>query len=323
MSNVLVTGGAGFIGSNLVEALVEDNHEVVVLDDFSMGTEKNLAGVAKEIRIVKGDIRDKALLLKLTKNMDFIFNQAAASSSPMFQERLVECIDININGFVNILKASKENGVKRVIYASTSSIYGNNQPPLKEDMKITPPNFYSMTKFANEHSAVIFSKVYDLETVGLRYMSVYGPHEEAKGEFANLATQFMWSMKKGNQPVIYGDGKQTRDFTFVKDIVKANILSMKTKKRMLGEVFNAGSGKAVQLNALVDMLSKLMGKNIKPKYIKTPEFFSKTYINSQLADITKISRTLNYKPDYPLERGLIEVIKSADLSKMERRNISL
>jgi UDP-glucose 4-epimerase len=305
MSKVLVTGGAGFIGSNIVEALVEEGHGVTVLDNFSLGTEKNLSNAIKQVKIIRGDIRDRELLLKITKNMDFIFTEAAASASPMFRERLAECIDINVNGFVNILQAAKENNVRRVIYASTSSVYANNPPPLKEDMKVTPPNFYSVTKLANEHTALLFGQEYDLETVGLRYMSIYGPKEESKGHFANLASQFLWTMQKGEQPVIYGDGSQTRDFTFVKDAVKANILAMKSKKRLIGEFFNVGSGKAVDLNKLVGIINKLLGKSLKPKYVKIPV---KNYINTQLGDLTKINRTLGYKPDYTLERGLVEMI---------------
>lgn len=307
MANVLVTGGAGFIGSNLVEALVKDGHNVTVLDNFSLGTEKNLSNVLKQIKIVKGDIRDLGLLMKLTKNIDFIFNEAAASASPMFKENIHECIEINVTGFLNILRAAKENNVRRVIYASTSSIYANNTPPLKEDMKVIPPNFYSVTKLTNEHTALLFSQEYGLETVGLRYMSIYGPKEESKGYFANLVSQFLWVMKKNQQPVIYGDGKQTRDLTYVKDAVKANMLAMKTKKHLHGEVFNVGSGKSIDLNKLVEVINTLIGRKIKPKYVKIPV---KNYIATQFGDLTKINRMLGYKPEYTLERGIAEMINN-------------
>lgn len=308
MSKVLVTGGAGFIGSNLVEALVDGGHDVTVLDDFSMGRKENLASVSGKVRVFKGDIRDANLVGKLTKGVDFVFNQAAASSSPMFKERPQECMDININGFINVLRASKENGVRRVIYASTSSIYANNTPPLKEDMKVVPPNLYSVTKLANEQTAAIFNRDSEIETVGLRYMSVYGPHEEAKSQFANLASQFLWALKKGEQPVIYGDGRQTRDFTYVKDVVKANVLAMTTKKKMNAEVLNVGSGKATDLNKLVSMICMLLGKKIKPTYVRIPEFFRKNYIATQLADLAKIEKVLGYKPQYNLERGIAELL---------------
>ncbi|MFH0949080.1 MAG: SDR family NAD(P)-dependent oxidoreductase, partial [Candidatus Aenigmatarchaeota archaeon] len=229
---ILVTGGAGFIGSNLVRALVRADYDVIALDNFSLGTEKNLHNIKNNLRTVKGNILDSDLLLDLTKNVDIIFNQAAASSSPMFKKNLKEALSVNIDGFVNILNAAKENNVRRVIYASTSSVYGNANPPLREDMKIEPVNFYASSKLMNEHLAALYSIEYGLETVGFRYMSVYGPNEESKGIFANLVTQFLWAMQKNEQPVIYGDGSQSRDFTYVKDVVEANILAMESKKKL-------------------------------------------------------------------------------------------
>ncbi len=304
---VLVTGGAGFIGSNLVEGLLEKGHEIIVLDGFFLGKKDNLKGFLDKIELVDGDIRDFDLLKKITKDVDVIFNQAAASSSPMFKEKLRESVAANVDGFVNILNAAKENGVKKVVYASTSSIYGNNMPPLREDMKIVPVNFYASTKLMNEHLAVLFTREYGLETVGLRYMSVYGPRERGKGIYANLVSQFLWSIQKNESPVIYGDGEQTRDFVFVKDVVQANILAMESKKILLGEVYNVGTGKAVSLNGLVDIINKVLGKKVKPRHIDMPV---KNYIATQLADISKISKDLGYKPRYGLEEGVRDIIKN-------------
>jgi len=303
---VLVTGGAGFIGSNLTEELVNKGHEVVVLDGFVLGRKENLSGVLDKIELVHGDIRDFELLKKITKDVDVIFNQAAASSSPMFKEKLRESVAANVDGFVNILNAAKENGVKRVIYASTSSIYGNNPPPLKEDMKVVPVNFYASTKLMNEHLAVLFSREYGLETVGLRYMSIYGPREGGKGIYANLVTQFLLSIQKGESPVIYGDGEQTRDLTYVKDVVQANVLAMESKKKLLGEIYNVGTGKCASLNSLVDIINKVLGKSVKAKYVEMPV---KNYIATQLADISKISKDLGYKPKYGLEDGIRDILK--------------
>ncbi len=234
-----------------------------------------------------------------------IFNQAAASSSPMFKEKLREAVAVNVDGFVNILNAAKENGVKRVVYASTSSIYGNSSPPLKEDMKVVPVNFYASTKLLNEHLAILFSKEYGLETVGFRYMSVYGPNEQSKGIYANLVSQFLWSMQKNESPVIYGDGKQTRDFVFVKDVVQANILAMESKKKIFGEIYNVGTGRDVSLTQLVEIINKILGRSIKPKYIDMPV---KGYIATQLGDISKITEDLGYKPKYSLEDGVKNII---------------
>ncbi len=302
----LVTGGAGFIGSNLAESLVKRGHEVIVLDNFFLGIAKNLEKIKKDIELVKGDIRDSELLLKITKGVDVIFNQAAASSSPMFKENLEDALSVNIDGFVRILNAAKINNIKRVIYASTSSIYGNSKPPLREDMKLDPVNFYASSKLMNEHLAVLYGVEYGVETVGLRYMSIYGPHEDGKTKYANMATQFLWEIREGKPPIIYGDGNQTRDFTYVMDVCKMNMLAATAKKKMMGEVFNVGTGKATSLNELVSIINKLLGKNIRPKYEDMP---FNNYISVQQADISKAKNILGYKPEYTLEKGLSEIIK--------------
>jgi len=294
----LVTGGAGFIGSNIAEALISLGHEVVVLDNFSLGKEENLSSIKGKAEVVKGDVRDSELIKKLTKGTDYVFHQAAASSSPMFSKDLGNAFSVNIDGFINILNSSRDNGVKKIIHASTSSIYGNNPVPLKEDMKVVPPNFYAASKLAAEHLGAIFSNEYDLGVIGLRYMSVYGLHEKSKGIFANLVSQFLWSMQKNKQPVIYGDGTQTRDFTFVADVVQANILAMQSGVK--NDIFNVGFGKETSLNELIEILNKSLGKNIEPKYVENPV---KNYIKSQLADITKIKQ-LGYSPKYSLEDGI-------------------
>ena len=297
---ILVTGGAGFVGSNLVEELVKLGHDVVVLDNFFLGTKKNLEGLGVET--FNGDIRDADIVSKAADAAEVIFNEAAASSSPMFAKNLRDAVSVNVDGFINILNAARDNGSK-VVYASTSSIYGNLPPPLREDVNVTPPNFYSVTKLFNEQLASIYTTEYGIETVGFRYMSVYGPKEEGKGVFANLVSQFLWSLKKNEQPVIYGDGKQTRDFVYVKDVVQANILAMKTGKG--GEVFNVGTGVATSLNSLVALLNRLLEKNIQPKYIEMPV---KNYIDTQLADITKIKKMLGFEPKYILEQGIKDMI---------------
>lgn len=295
---VLVTGGAGFIGSNVVEELVKLGHDVVVLDNFYLGSMENLSSVKDKVGIIKGDIRDEKTVMDAARGTDYIFNEAAASSSPMFMTDLRNSVAVNIDGFINVLNAARKNDAV-VIYASTSSMYGNNPPPLREDMKVVSPNFYAVTKIAGEDLARVYFEMYGIITTGLRYMSVYGPHEKAKGEFANMASQFMWAMQRNEQPVIYGGGKQTRDFVFVKDVVNAHILAMKFKTG--GEIFNIGTGVATSLNQLVDILNNVLGKNIRPKYIEMPV---KNYIYTQLADITKARRMLGYEPRYSLEEGL-------------------
>lgn len=299
---ILVTGGAGFIGSHLVEALVEEGHDVIVLDDFSLGKEENLSSVKNYIQIVKGDVRDEILVKKLAKDINVIYNEAAASSSPMFFSNLKDAFSINVNGFINILNAAKENNAK-VIYASTSVVYGNSKLPFREDMEVNPPNFYSASKLSQEHIAKIFSQEYGIDTIGLRYMSVYGPHEKSKGIYANLVSQFLWAMKKGEQPVIYGDGTQTRDFIYVKDVVQANILAM--KRGDSSEIFNVGTGKSISLNELVRILNRILNTNIEPKYV---ECKVKNYMMSQQADLTKIRKMLGFNPKYDLEAGIMELL---------------
>jgi len=301
---IMVTGGAGFIGSGLSKALVEKGHEVVVFDNFFLGAEKNIADIKSRIKLVKADITDAAAVESASKGCNVIFNEAAASSSPMFRKELRRSIAVNIDGFVNVMDAAVKNGVKRVVYASTSSIYGNMKPPLTEDMKCVPVNMYASTKLMNEHIALLIGAENGIETVGLRYMSVYGPGEESKGGFANLVSQFLWAMKKDESPVIYGDGTQTRDFTYVKDVVKANMLAMESGKR-LNDVFNVGTGNETSLNMMVEILNKVMGKKIKAAYVRNEV---KNYISTQRADISKIRKELGYEPEFTLEAGIMDML---------------
>mgnify|MGYP001570184580 CR=1 FL=1 len=303
--SILVTGGAGFIGSNLVEALVAHGHSVTILDDFSLGKMENLTSVKNKVEVIKGDLRDLETVKKATKDVDIVFNEAAASSSPMFIDDLRNAVSVNVDGFINVLNACRINDVKKLIYASTSSIYGNSKPPLKEDIPVTPVNLYASTKLLNEHLAILFGKEYGLETIGFRYMSIYGPREESKGIYANLATQFLWAMQRNEQPVVYGDGTQTREFTYVMDVVAANMLAMNLKKNISGEILNIGTGTCTSLNDLVAVINKILGKSIKPKYVENTV---KGYIDAQLSDITKIKNMLGYAPKYTLEKGLREII---------------
>jgi len=317
---ILITGAAGFIGSNLVEELVRRNHSVIALDNFYLGRKDNLSSVLDKIELVNGSITDEPLIQRVTANTDAVINLAAASSSQMFTiDNVREAIRTNVDGFLIILKAAVKNGAKRVLYASTSSIYGNNNPPLREDMKVDPPNMYSATKLMNEHCAKLFSQEYGLETVGYRFLSVYGPHEECKGIYANLVSQFLWAIMKGEQPIVYGDGTQKRDFTYVKDIVQGIVLGLESKNPLLGEVVNVGSGNTHSFNELVSLINKMVGKNIKPRYIPNPV---KNYIADQDCDISKIKVLLRYSPKYTLEKGLAEMLQTVMLDKIRQIDAS-
>ena len=291
---ILVTGGAGFIGSNLCETIAAE-HDVTVYDNLSLGSRDNLKAVKDSLKIVRGDILDRKIR---SMKCDTIVHLAGASSAPMFMPDPSKGLNTNINGFVNVLECAKANGAV-LIYASTSSIYGNNPVPLREDQMVTPPNFYSVSKLTMENLAYIYNVNYGVSSAGLRFMSVYGPHERSKGKFANLVSQFMWWMLEGKSPVIYGDGNQKRDFTYVKDIVQAIMLLLEAKG---SEIYNVGTNKAYSLNQLVGVLNKVMGTDIRPEYIENP---MKNYIMTQLADITKIGK-LGYKPRYTLENGIRE-----------------
>lgn len=302
---VLVTGGAGFIGSHLVEALLERGHEVVILDNFFLGRRENLVPFLREVELVRGSVTDAKLLRRITRGVDLIFHQAAASSSPMFMKDLEGAFYVNVMGFLRLLEAAKESGVGRVVHASTSSIYGSNPVPWREDMKVEPPNFYAASKLACEHLGRLYSLEHGVETVALRYMSVYGPREESKGGYANLVSQFLWWMEKGERPVIWGNGRQTRDFVYVKDVVRANLLAAKAR-RVSGEVINVGTGKETSLNELVGILNRILGTDLKPKYVKIPV---KNYIFRQKADLRKARRLLGYQPEYTLEEGIREILR--------------
>ena len=313
---IVVTGAAGFIGSNLTAALLKRGHSVVALDDLSLGKESNLAAVRERITFICGSITDPEVLLKVTSGADRIVNLAAASASPMFSlERVGTAVFTNVQGFMNVLTAAVRNRVKRVLYASTSSVYGNNPPPLTEDMKLDPPNMYAATKLENEFCAKIFSQEFGLETAGFRFLSVYGPQEESKGRYANLASQFLWEALQNQSPIIYGDGEQTRDFTYVKDVVQALILGLESPLPLHGEIFNVGSGTSYSLNELVGFLQKMIGKEVRPQHVPNPV---KNYIWSQDADISKIRRVLGYVPAYLLEQGLRDMLPQVRLQEIRK-----
>lgn len=298
---VLITGGLGFIGSNLTKELVKRGHDVLVIDNLMLGKYENVEDIQDKIDIIEGDVNKKEDLKK-ARDIDIIFHFAGSSSAPMFQKDLRGSYRNNIEGFIRVLEFARDSGVKKVIYASTSSIYGNNPIPLKEDDKVISPNYYSVTKFAMEHTAHIFSKANKLECIGFRFMSVYGFGEKSKGIFANLVSQFLWDMIKGKQAILYGDGKQRRDFTYVDDIVQACILAMETDKKFGSTIFNIGTRKDYSLVEVVEIINKVLNKDIRPKCVPNP--IKDTYIYTQLADLTKIEKELGYKPTVSLEEGI-------------------
>jgi UDP-glucose 4-epimerase len=287
----LVTGGAGFIGSNLVEALV-GSYEVNVLDNFQTGSMNNLEKVRKDIKVIKGSCND---CLNLGLEPDIIFHLGIPSSSPMYKKNPL-LVGEAINGMVAIMELARQKGSKKVVFASSSSIYNGVPTPHREDATISVKDYYTEARLAIERIAELYYQLYGIDYAGLRFFSVYGPHEEAKGAYANMITQFLWEMKAGERPVIFGDGSQTRDFTFVRDIVDALLL---TSNKGTG-IFNAGTGKSFSFSYVVDLINSSLGTDLKPIYKENP---IKNYVMHTLADTGRME-SLGFKSRYSLEDGL-------------------
>ncbi len=312
-TRVLVTGGAGFIGSNFCN-INKDRYEVIAIDNLFLGDENNLD---PDIQFIKGDAC-KMEDLDAVGTVDIVVHLAGTSSAPMFMgDGLIKGYMNSVESFLNVLEWARKNGVKKVIYASTSSLYGNNPLPLTENQHVTPLNHYAVTKEVYEHASACYNKVYpEMDIIGFRFMSVYGPNEEAKGEFANLISQFCWDMARGLQPVIYGDGKQTRDFTNVRDVVQGINLAIETNKKLGADVFNIGTGKATSLNEIADALEKAFGNGIKAKHIDNP--VKEGYVKGQHADISKIKEVLGYEPKVKLEDGIKEQVENVKLDRIRK-----
>ncbi len=300
MTTILVTGGAGFIGSNLVEDLISQDYNVRVLDNFETGKRENLSGLENKIELIKGDIRDLEVMKKAVKGADYISHQAALPSMLKSIEEPIPTTEVNMMGTLNVILAAKDSSVKRIVYASSSSVYaGVDELPKRESMKMIPTSPYGLTKIANEHYFKVFYDIYGLKSVGLRYFNVFGPRQDQKSDYAAVIPKFINLMMSDKKPPIYGDGEQTRDFTFVKDAAMSNIISFKTKKSN-GDAYNIASGKQTSVNDLVKKINEILGKNIKPVY-ENPRPGDPKYSE---ADISKAKKALGYKPKYSFDEGL-------------------
>lgn len=306
----LVTGGLGFIGSNLSKVLVDSGFEVVIIDNLLLGERSNVASIKDKVKIIIGDILNISDLQKAGK-VDYIFHLAGASASPMFNEKsLAISYRTNIEGFLNVLQFAHKSSVKKVLFASTSSIYANKKLPLKEISKVTPPNFYSVTKLAMEHTARVFNRLYGLEIIGFRFFSVYGKNEKSKGVYANIASQFLWKIRADHSPTIYGDGSQKRDFVYVEDVAQALVEVAISTKKIGFDVFNIGTGKQYSFNELVDLINKVLDKKVRAKHIVNP--MVKSYIYSQNSDTTKIKGLFGWEPKVTLEEGINRLANTLD-----------
>jgi UDP-glucose 4-epimerase len=307
MSNFLVTGGAGFIGSNIVKRLLKDGHDVRVLDNFSTGKRENLFEFKtnKQFEFFEGDLRSFHIVHNVVKGVDYILHQGALPSVPRSINDPITTNDVNILGTLNILEAAKEFRVKRVVCASSSSVYGNSEVlPKVETMAVAPLSPYAITKYAQERYCQVFSTIYGLETVCLRYFNVFGPNQDPTSQYSAVIPKFIKMMKKGQQPIIYGDGTQSRDFTFVDNNVEANINSCFTEN-ISGETFNIACGERYTLVELVDSLNELLGTTIEP-------IFKKERIGDvkhSLANIEKAKKQLDFKVLIDFKTGLRKLIE--------------
>ncbi|TSC58182.1 MAG: NAD-dependent epimerase/dehydratase [Candidatus Peregrinibacteria bacterium Greene0416_19] len=314
---ILVTGGAGFIGSNFCNTHC-NTYDVTALDNLFLGDPEHLL---PEVTFVEGDAADRKTLDGLGL-FDCVVHFAGTSSAPMFLEHVVDAYRNSILSYLEVLEFANRTGAKKVLYASTSSLYGNTPPPLAEDQPPVPTNHYSVTKIAMEHISACYQRTHpQLDTIGFRFMSVYGPHEEHKGIFANLISQFAWGMMRGEQPIVYGDGKQTRDFTNVQDVVQGITRAMETKTRLGNQIFNIGTGKSTTILDVIAAINRSLGTNVPPRHIENP--VRESYIYSQLADIGKIRTMLGYEPSVPLEAGIRDLVahtkNPAQVSARDRR----
>lgn len=266
MATVVVTGGAGFIGSNIVEELLKRGHSVRVIDNFSTGRRENLAPFLKDIEIVEGDIRSIEFLRPPFRGSDFILHEAALPSVPRSIQDPVTTHEVNTTGTLNVLIAARDCGVKRVVYASSSSVYGNSEElPKHEGMTPNPMSPYACAKLAGEHYCRVFSRLYDLETVALRYFNVFGPRQDPKSQYAAVIPKFIEAIREGRQPVIYGDGGQSRDFTPVANVVAANLAACEVPLSTSSFLLcNVAVGERYTLNYLVSEICRLLGKRVEP-----------------------------------------------------------
>ena len=303
-----ITGGAGFIGSNIVIELVKNKNEVVVIDNLLTGKLDNLTDIMDEIRFVEGDIQDLDLLKREFIDIDYVLHQAALPSVPRSVEDPIASNQNNVDGTLNVLVAARDAEVKRVVYAASSSAYGNSLSlPKKEDMKPDPLSPYAITKLVGEQYCKVFSELYGLETVSLRYFNVFGPHQDPNSHYAAVIPKFITAMLNDESPVIFGDGEQSRDFTYVQNNVDANLLACEVAGAA-GKMFNIASGKRITLNQLIATLNEIIGKNLEPIYTKPRS----GDIMHSLADITLAREILGYKPRYGFEDGLKKTVEWFD-----------
>jgi len=298
---VLVTGGAGFIGSHLVRALLDRGDAVVVLDNFSTGKQENIAPILADIHLYEGDMRDYALVQRAMEGVELVFHEAALPSVPRSVADPITSTSVNVVGAVTVLKAAVDAGVRRLVYAASSSAYGNAQEKLKvETLCPKPRSPYAVTKLAGEYMLQAFSACYPIETVGLRYFNVFGERQDPSSQYSGVIAKFSKAMLQGERPTIYGDGTTSRDFTYVANVVEANLLAGGAPAEVNGHIMNAACGDNISLLQLVSQLNEILGTTLEPLF--GPERAGD--VQHSCADIAKAKALLGYQPRVDFASGL-------------------
>jgi len=312
---ILVTGGCGFIGSHIVDKLLELGSEIIVLDDLSSGSLDNIKHCQDKIEFIEGDIRDQKLLDKVLEGVNYISHHAALRSVPKSVDNPFDYHDVNVTGTLNLYLKARDLGVKRIVYASSSSVYGERFDfPEKETDCPQPLSPYAASKLVGEYYGYIFSKLYGLEVVALRYFNVYGPRQSLENQYAVVVPKFITCLLNEESPPIYGDGNQERDFTYIDNVIEANILAL-IKPDLKGQVLNISSGRSYSVNHLLDSLRKIMGKETSPVHLEPrPGDVRKTH-----ADIQKAKKILGWQPKIDFSDGLKKTVEWFKKQKTENR----
>jgi UDP-glucose 4-epimerase len=303
--SALVTGGAGFIGSHLVEGLLERGWRVRVLDDFSTGFVENLAAVRERVELLRGDVRDAGLLARAVEDAEVVFHQAAIPSVPRSVEEPYETHDVNLNGTVRLLEAARDAGVRRVVFAASAAIYGESEVlPKLEDMPPAPASPYALQKYAGECYCAFFSRFQGLETAALRYFNVYGPRQSPSSAYASVIPLFVRACLESEMARIDGDGEQTRDFVFVGDVVRANLLAADAPG-ISGTTMNVASGRSTSVNELLATIQDISGIHVPPKHSEARA----GDVRHSRADIGRARRLLGFEPRTTLQEGLRDTVE--------------
>ena len=304
MAKFLVTGGAGFIGSHITDALMADGNKVRVLDNFETGRDENLAQHAGKVEVVRGDVRDEEIVARCMDGIDYVYHEAALPSVKHSLSDPKMCNSASVDGTLNVLLAARKAGVKRIMYASSSALYGDSPViPKREDMWVLPSSPYGVAKFTAEMYCRVFHICFGTETVCLRYFNVFGPRQSPSSVYAGVMPIFVSMLMAGKQPVIDGDGEQTRDFTYVADVVQANILAL-TAKDAVGQTMNVATGKRISVNQLYEEIDAILKTGIKVKH-GPPRPGD---IKHSVADISLARKLLGYEPRVAFAEGLARTI---------------